>query len=110
MTKQPDMKADPQPLETRYFIGVSPEGWRISLTAGPARFDNPPAPFALGEQIEVFPVSRAVALEWDGGPDEDDYEIDLSPGDKCDTGRDDTDEPGKDAMRWGPGDQEGIGQ
>lgn len=69
--------------ETRYYIGVTPEGWRLSLTIGPGRFTGPAQPTTLGAEVQIFPVSEAVLREWDGPVDTDD-------------------ELGPDAMRWIP--------
>lgn len=76
--------------ETRYFIGLTPEGWHLSIIAGPGKFDAPAVPHKLGE-TEVYPVSEAVCREWTA----DDDEV-VRP----------TGEPGPDAARWRSNDEQ----
>jgi hypothetical protein len=58
--------------ETRHYIGLTRNGNRLSLAAGPGRPEQfemgPHEPIDLGEGLWVYPVTQEIADEWAAGP------------------------------------------
>lgn len=81
-----DAAADPQ--ETAYFVGVTSEGYKLSVRLGPARFGGPIEPFPMGlmktppsfDGPLVYPVSAAVFREWQA----DDQDVEFPCTGHCD--------------------------